>query len=226
MHQAPGTTVVGICDSHEISLNGLEWSLRDRGLQVYATATREHTAIMLAAASRGAVVLVDMALDPAPQGAISAMQAVSANGGVPVAMCVEGSHERVFDALRAGAMGVVTKDMPISAFVQAIEAAARGEAALTREMTTRLVTAFQSAVRSHPLASYVPCDHRLTQREWEVLEHVAAGLTNRHVAAELSISVETVRTHARTSWPSWRRHTGGRGRPLPPAAAGPRVSGG
>ena len=41
----------------------------------------------------------------------------------------------------------------------------------------------------------LPSDRRLTRREWDVLQYVARGDTNRRVASELSISVETVRTH-------------------------------
>jgi DNA-binding NarL/FixJ family response regulator len=195
MQQAPGTTAVGICDSHEITLAGLEWSLRDRGINVFATANREETAVLLAGAARNAVVLIDLALDPAPRGAMTAIEAISAAGGVPVAMGVDASPRRALDALRAGAMGYLTKDMPVAAVIEAIEAAARGEAALSREMTTQLVSAFRITSTSDSLAAFAPCDHRLTQREWEVLERVAAGCTNRHVASELCISVETVRTH-------------------------------
>jgi DNA-binding NarL/FixJ family response regulator len=101
----------------------------------------------------------------------------------------------MLEALRAGAIGYVTKDMPVQAFTDAIRAAARGEATLTRKMTADLVAEFRAQAASMPLAELLPSQRRLTEREWEVLERIASGMTNRNVAADLSISVETVRTH-------------------------------
>lgn len=195
MQQAPGTITVGICDSHEISLRGLEWSLRDNGFRIIGTATRAESAIGLALRAGGAVVLVDTSLEPAPRGALLAVQAIAGAGGTAIAMGVDGSHRHMLDAIRAGAMGFLTKDMPVQAFAEAIRAAARGEATLSRQMTARLVAEFQLQSGSSPLAEFVPSQRRLTGREWQVLERIAGGMTNRGVAAELSISVETVRTH-------------------------------
>jgi DNA-binding NarL/FixJ family response regulator len=195
MHRAPGTIAVGICDSHEISRIGLERALQDNGFTIFATANRAETALMLAGASRGAVVLVDADLSPAPTGCLRAIESIAAEGGIPIAMGVETEPNQLLDALRAGAMGFLTKDLAVATFVDAIRAAARGEAALSRTMTADLVAAFQSQAQVAPLAEYLPSAHRLTKREYEVLERIAEGMTNRTVAADLSISVETVRTH-------------------------------
>jgi DNA-binding NarL/FixJ family response regulator len=195
VEQAPGTAAVGICDSHEFYLLGLERALRDSGLTIFATARRAETAVMLAEASRGAVVLIDMALEPVPNGALQTIDAVSKVGGIPIAVGVDGSPGRMLEALRAGATGYVTKDMPVRAFAEAIRAAGRGEAPLSRAMTTHLIAEFQQQARVAPMAELLPSDRRLTTREWEILERIADGKTNRAAAAELSISVETVRTH-------------------------------
>ena len=195
MERAPDTIAVGICDSQELSLRGLEWSLRDSGFSIAGTATRAESAIGLAARAKGAVVLVDVALEPAPRGALFTIQAIAGAGGTVIAMGVDGEPAPMFDAIRAGAMGYLTKDMPVQAFTDAIVAAARGEAILTRRMTAELVAEFRAQSGAAPLAALLPSSRRLTEREWEVLERIAAGLTNRRVADELSISVETVRTH-------------------------------
>jgi DNA-binding NarL/FixJ family response regulator len=65
-------------------------------------------------------------------------------------------------------------------------------------MTAQLVDAFRrqgSPKEGSQLALHLPSERRLTRREWEVLGRVAEGVTNREVAGELCLSVETVRTH-------------------------------
>jgi len=62
-------------------------------------------------------------------------------------------------------------------------------------MTAVLVQRYREDAGRMPVAAIMPSDRRLTPRELDVLRCVAEGLTNRLVAAELSISVETVRSH-------------------------------
>jgi DNA-binding NarL/FixJ family response regulator len=62
-------------------------------------------------------------------------------------------------------------------------------------MTTQLIEAYRGRLGAHALAALAPTSNRLTTREWEILAKVADGKTNRAVAEELCISVETVRTH-------------------------------
>jgi DNA-binding NarL/FixJ family response regulator len=62
-------------------------------------------------------------------------------------------------------------------------------------MTTLLVQRFRDDASRLTLPAILPSERRLTRRELDVLECIALGHTNRRVAAELSISVETVRTH-------------------------------
>jgi DNA-binding NarL/FixJ family response regulator len=76
-----------------------------------------------------------------------------------------------------------------------VRAAARGEATISRAMTGMLVTEFRALASVPPSGQLMPSDRRLTKREWQVLELVAQGKTNRNVAGDLSISVQTVRTH-------------------------------
>jgi DNA-binding NarL/FixJ family response regulator len=110
-------------------------------------------------------------------------------------MGVGGELDRMFEALRWGAAGYLTKDLPIDAWVQAVRAAIRGEAPLSRAMISALVTEFRNQDSRLPMVELLPSARRLTQREWEVLALIADGKTNRSVAGDLSISVQTVRTH-------------------------------
>jgi DNA-binding NarL/FixJ family response regulator len=90
----------------------------------------------------------------------------------------------VVRAIEAGATGYLLKDSPRAELIRAVHAAARGEAALSPSVATRLL----GQVRA-------PAQEPLSQREFEVLEMVARGTTNREAAARLFISEATVKTH-------------------------------
>ena len=62
-------------------------------------------------------------------------------------------------------------------------------------MTSALVDEYRAISLATPLGEVLPSDRRLTRREWQVLELIAEGKTNRSVATDLSIAEETVRTH-------------------------------
>jgi DNA-binding NarL/FixJ family response regulator len=193
MNSGTRPLLVGICDSNEIAVAGLRTALAEHGIDVYAAAATRTAALTLAARSRGRVVLVDIALDT--DAAREVITAVVEAGGVPVAMGVSGEPNVLFGALRWGAEGYLTKDLPIRAWAEALRGAQRGEAPISRAMTRALVDEFRNVSRGTPGADLLPSDRRLTRREWQVLELVAEGKTNRTVAADLSISEETVRTH-------------------------------
>jgi DNA-binding NarL/FixJ family response regulator len=101
--------------------------------------------------------------------------------------------EHVFEALRAGASGFVLKDTPPEKLLEAIRVVAAGDALLTPSVTRRLIAEFTRRPRSLPPAEGMAAE--LTEREREVLEQVAAGLSNAEIAANLHLSVATVKTH-------------------------------
>jgi DNA-binding NarL/FixJ family response regulator len=100
--------------------------------------------------------------------------------------------EYVHGALKAGARGFLLKGAGPELLVQALEAAANGDALIAPNITARLLAAFSDTRMGRPPAQPV---EPLTTREEEILRTVAAGRTNSEIAADLHISLSTVKTH-------------------------------
>ncbi|MFD8534118.1 response regulator [Streptosporangium canum] len=103
--------------------------------------------------------------------------------------------EYVYEALRAGASGFLLKDIPPADLLAAIRVVASGEALLAPTVTRRLIAEFTHRAAADALTARELT--AVTGREREVLTLIARGLTNPQIAAHLSLSVSTVKTHVR-----------------------------
>ncbi|MBF8191040.1 response regulator transcription factor [Nonomuraea sp. K274] len=105
--------------------------------------------------------------------------------------------EYVYEALKAGASGFLLKDAPPAELVNGVRTIARGESLLAPAVTRTLIGTFADRLRpadpSRPAREEVV--RALTPRELEVLEQIAAGLSNAEIAAKLFITAETVKTY-------------------------------
>ncbi|TQF68337.1 response regulator transcription factor [Rhodococcus spelaei] len=101
--------------------------------------------------------------------------------------------EHALGALRAGASGFLLKDTPPEDLVSAIRSVAAGDAVVSPKVTRRLLSRFISEDRTPTRAPEILDD--LTDREREVLEHLATGLSNAEIANGLHLSEATVKTH-------------------------------
>ncbi|MGA8116971.1 MAG: response regulator transcription factor [Actinocatenispora sp.] len=101
--------------------------------------------------------------------------------------------EYVFDALRHGASGFLTKDSKPAELLRAIRLVAAGEALLSPSVTRRVVREF--AARPKRARTPHPQLHTLTEREKEVVALVGEGLSNDEIAERLVVSPATARTH-------------------------------
>ncbi|WP_216209903.1 response regulator [Amycolatopsis aidingensis] len=103
----------------------------------------------------------------------------------------------VYSALRAGASGFLLKDTPPADLLNAIRTVSAGEALLAPTVTRRLIAEFVARPdpRRRPSGRLAHSLEGVTDREREVLGLIASGLSNTEIAAELHLSMATVKTH-------------------------------
>lgn len=166
----------------------------DPGIVVVGTAADGHRALELVAETSPDVVLMDLRM-PRMDG-VEATRRVRAEhpGTAVVVLTTYDDDVNVLAALRAGALGYLTKDAEPRQIRGAVRTAAQGNVVLDPQVHTKLLTAAGRGP-SPAAASPSPLPDGLTPREAEVLRLVAAGLTNAEIAARLVVSEATIKTH-------------------------------
>jgi len=168
-------------------------------MEVVGEAQDGRAAVEAALRLRPDVVVMDIQM-PVLDGIEATRQIAGPDAEVPAKVLMVTTFnvdEYVYEALRAGASGFLLKDAPPAELVGGIRTIAQGESLLAPTVTRSLIGRFAGRLRpadtSRPAREEIV--RSLTGRELEVLEHLAAGLSNAEIAGALVITPETVKTY-------------------------------
>jgi len=113
-------------------------------------------------------------------------------------LTVHDEDEKLFEAIKAGASGYMLKNVGSADFLRGVRSILAGEAVLPPKLAARLVSEF-ARLANRPAPESPPSDtHDLTPRERETLNLIAAGATDKEIAAQLTLSLHTVKSHVRS----------------------------
>ncbi|MCC6180100.1 MAG: response regulator transcription factor [Chloroflexi bacterium] len=207
-------TRVVLVDDHRLMREGVKSFLRGRGVEVVGEGSNGREAVHLAHDLRPDVVLMDLSMPE--MGGLEATRLITAERPEQVVVILTASEAEadLFEAVKSGAQGYLLKSLDPEQLVGQIEAAARGEAALTPSLAAKILTELARAARGPATstdepgapasyaagapgrATFAPDEvEPLTTRERAVLELLVKGASNREIAEALVVSENTVKYH-------------------------------
>ena len=178
-----------VVDNQEVVRKGLASLLAGEDIEIVAEAASGTAAISKTKKHKPDVLLMDV-LMPEMDG-LDALERIR-KGSPATKVVMMSAHNNPSYVARAAALGAeefLFKDVPAAAFASAIKRAVRREAPPPDSPLSKVKAKLQ--VRPDPKADNVP----LTRREYQVLLHLAYGLSNREIAHSLDRSIETVKEH-------------------------------
>lgn len=180
-----------IADDHPIVREGLAAILSVQpDMELVGEAADGAQAVTLALQTRPDVILLDLVM-PQKDGVAVIREIVAADPQAHILVLTSyGDDERVFPAIKSGALGYLLKDSPRDRLLQAIRDVARGQAILHPTIAIRVMREL-----TQPPPDLPPTTEPLTEREVATLRLIARGLSNQEIAAELVIQERTVAKH-------------------------------
>ena len=191
-----GTVRVLLVDDEDLVRIGLRMVLgADPAVEVVGEAADGQEALRLVASTQPDVVLMDIRM-PRLDGleALRRLRPAAPDVAVVVLTTFD-TDDMVVTALREGATGFLLKNTPPADLLAAVHAAAEGRPMLSPSVTAQLIAAVTHGPDRETAQDARRRLAALTERETEVAEAVARGLSNQGIAAELFMSVGTVKTH-------------------------------
>jgi NarL family two-component system response regulator LiaR len=184
-----------VADDKEPSRRALSSALRRAEIVVVAEALDGTEAVELARYHQPDLVVIDIGVSGLD--AIAATRRITrADPDVIVILLMSAKSENLgVLGLRAGAAGYLKSDLHPRSLARAIVGALRGEAVIPRSMAMRLVEQMRAETSSGEHMR--PVGGPLTARQWQVLDLLCEGRTTEEIAAALTVSSETVRSHVK-----------------------------
>lgn len=180
-----------LIDDHSLFRSGVKALLQtDGSIEVVGEGGSALEGIELAKSLKPDVVLMDISM-PGLKGTKAIPALLDAAPSVNLLMLTVSENENdLFEAIKAGAKGYILKNIEPEDLIRSIKRAAMGEAVMSGNLTGKIMEEFRNLVVQKE-------EHKeiLTPREKEVLLLVAEGMSNKDVAAELSLSESTVKIH-------------------------------
>jgi DNA-binding NarL/FixJ family response regulator len=168
----------------------------DDGFEVIAECDDGDQVVQAVAAQQPDLVLMDVRMRRV-DGATATRRLRDTGQAPPVLIFTTfDDDDALWDTLDAGAAGFILKDSSAEDLIAAARAVAGGAAWLDPKVAPRVLKAFHTNVRPHLVQAARLSE--LTDREHDVLRHMARGATNTEIAAALSVSEATVKTHVGT----------------------------
>jgi NarL family two-component system response regulator LiaR len=179
-----------IADDHAVVREGLRTLIgTEPGMEVIAEASDGVEAVQRARELQPDVILMDMVM-PGKDGLEAIREIKGQDPGARILVLTSfADDEKVFPAIKSGALGYLLKNASPNALLRAIRDVHRGEPSISPAIANKLMREMQ---RSSELP---PTESPLTEREVDVLRLLAQGLSNQEIAEELFIGEGTVRTH-------------------------------
>jgi DNA-binding NarL/FixJ family response regulator len=181
-----------LADDHDLVRAGIRSLLQNLvGIEIVAEAGNGREALRLSETHRPDVVLMDIMM-PELNGldATARLTAMLPNVRT-IILSMHASEEYVLQAMRAGAVGYLLKNISPLELEQAIRAIARGETYLSPAVSKHVIAGYLQRTGSGVLSSL----ERLSPRQRETLQLIAEGHTTKEIAQDLNIGIKTVEMH-------------------------------
>ena len=181
-----------ICDDQDIVRDGLELLLKlEKDVEIIGIASDGAEAVELVAQKKPDLVMMDLKM-PVMNGVEATRQIKTKYPTVKVlVLTTYGTDDWVFDAIRAGASGYLLKDAPREQVLSAIRGTVAGKTYLDPSVAGKVIGEISNTKKKTATA----LTDKLTQREIEVLQLLAKGLSNEDISKKLFLSEGTVRNH-------------------------------